>query len=370
MSEASAIATARTFDQWYITSSYQAFVRQEGVPLYEGSGLEDLLTLPLGDWERRGGKAAYTRLGDQELHSLQVVEIPPGGELRPEHHMYEAIMCVLRGRGVTRIWQEGEGAHTVEWQEGSLLAIPLNAWHQEYNTSGTEPCRFIMGTNMPHMINHYHNIDFIFHNPYSFRDRYSASMETFYSDPGTHWGLRIFETNFIPDIRNFGVDQWQEKGFRTSIMRISMASTSLGLHILEVGEGTYAQAHRHEAGAHVMVIGGEGYELLYFEEEQKDPRRLELRPYAVVAPKRFEFHQHFNTGKGSLRQLAFRGAGVRYGSGSPYNPLGAAQETDPTAPGYQINYEKEDPSIREQYYRELEKNSISSRLPPMRQGPG
>ena len=35
------------FDQWYVKSPYQDFVRQEGVPLYEGSYLEDLTTLPL-----------------------------------------------------------------------------------------------------------------------------------------------------------------------------------------------------------------------------------------------------------------------------------------------------------------------------------
>ncbi len=28
-----------TFDEWYVKSSYQNFVRQEGVPLYEGSAL-------------------------------------------------------------------------------------------------------------------------------------------------------------------------------------------------------------------------------------------------------------------------------------------------------------------------------------------
>ncbi len=115
------------FDQWYVKSSYQAFVKQEGVPLYEGSALENLNTLELGDWERRGGKAAYTRLGEQETNSLQIVEIPPKGELKPERHIYDAIMYVMQGRGASTIWQEGEKKHTVEWEEGSLLSIPLNA---------------------------------------------------------------------------------------------------------------------------------------------------------------------------------------------------------------------------------------------------
>ena len=63
----------QTFDDWYVKSSYQDFVKQEGLPLYEGSGLENLAALPLSDWERRGGKAAYTRLGEQEIYNLQIV---------------------------------------------------------------------------------------------------------------------------------------------------------------------------------------------------------------------------------------------------------------------------------------------------------
>ena len=102
-----------TFEEWWVGSYYRRFVESEGVPLYEGSILEDLATLPLGDWERRGGKAAYTRLGDQEEVNLQIVEIPPKGALKPERHIYESIMYVMKGSGATTIWQQGEAKKTV-----------------------------------------------------------------------------------------------------------------------------------------------------------------------------------------------------------------------------------------------------------------
>ncbi|HZT05905.1 MAG TPA: hypothetical protein VFC51_02675 [Chloroflexota bacterium] len=368
MAEAYPTKSAEELARWYVRSSYQSFVESEGAPLYQGSAIEDLNALELTDWERRGGKVAYTRLADQEVMSLQIVEIPPGGQLKPEHHMYDATMLVISGIGVTNIWQTGERPHTVEWHEGSLLAIPLNAWHQEFNASGSEPCRFVVGSNMAQMINHYHNLDFIFNNPYVFRDRYSAERDDYYTNQPTHWALRLWETNFIPDVRTFAVDAWQEKGLRTGIARLSMASTSLGLHILDVGEGTYATAHRHAAGAHVICTGGTGYELMYFEEEANDPRRVPLRPYGVIAPKTGEFHQHFNTGKGPMRQIAFRSSGARYGTGSMYNPRGASQTTDPYGTGFQIDYENEAPGIREAYYAELERNGIELRLPPVKQG--
>jgi len=97
---------------WYVRSSYQSFVRSEEAPLYEGSAIEDLNALELADWKRRGGRVAYTRLADQENLTLQIVEIPPGGELKPEHHMYDATMLVIKGIGITNIWQPGERPQT------------------------------------------------------------------------------------------------------------------------------------------------------------------------------------------------------------------------------------------------------------------
>ncbi|HEY3303748.1 MAG TPA: cupin domain-containing protein [Candidatus Binatia bacterium] len=359
-----------TFDEWFVKSSYQKFVQREGAPLYEGSALEDLASLPLADWERRGGKVAYTRLGNQENNNLQVVEIPPKGELKPERHIYEAIMYVMRGRGATTIWQENEPKHTVEWEEGSLLGIPLNAWHQEFNSSAGEPCRILFGTNMAHVMNLYHNIEFIFDNPFSFKDRYSYSMQSFFAGKGKHWNVRLSETNFVPDIRSLALDPYPERGNRTSILRLAIASSSLGAHVMGVAEGTYVTAHRHGAGAHVIVIKGQGYELFFMPGEEKNRRRISANPYAVVAPKHNEFHQHFNTGRGEYRMLAFRGSGLRYGTGIAFNPALTAQDKDPHALAFKISHEKEDPAIREEYYNELEKNGIEIRLKPVEQGRG
>lgn len=359
--------TDPNFDQWYVYSSYQLFVRQEEAPLYEGSALEDLASLPLADWERRGGRVAYTRLGDQETNSLQIVEIPPGGQLKPEHHVYDAVMYVMQGQGATTIWQEGEPKHTVEWHEGSLLAIPLNAWHQEFNSSGQEPCKLVFGTNMPHVMNFYNNLDFVFDNPFVFKERYSYATEDYF-DLKKHWGLRIYETNFVPDIRQFSLDAYPERGNRTAIMRFSMASANLGFHVMSVAEGTYATAHRHGAGAHVIVVEGDGYELLYMPEEETNRRKVTARPYAVVAPCHNEFHHHFNSGKGEYKMLAFRGTGLRYGAGRRYDPAYTTQSKDPHQMAFMIPFEKEDPAIREEYYRELKKNGVEARLLPVNQG--
>jgi mannose-6-phosphate isomerase-like protein (cupin superfamily) len=356
-------------DAYQIASSYRRFVEAEGAPLYEGSALEDLTTLPLQAWERRGGKVAYTRLGNQENINLQVVEIPPRGELKPEHHIYEAVMYVLQGRGATVIWQEGEPKQTIEWEKNALLAIPLNAWHQEFNSSSDEPCRVVFGTNMAHVINLYHNSDFIFGNQFAFNDRYSSTWQHYFAEAGKQLNLRLFETNFIPDVTTFSLDPYPERGNRTSVMRLCMASASLSLHIAETSAGTYMLAHKHGPGAHVLCIGGEGYELLFMPGEEAR-RKVSLKPTAVVSPRLNEYHQHMNSGREALRMLAFKPQGYssKFGTGKNYEPALSAQDKDTNAEIHQISYENEDPAIREEYYRELESKGITLHLPPLNQG--
>src|SRR3712207_8502033 len=48
-----------------------------------------------------------------------------------------------------------------------------------------------------------------------------------------------------------------------------------------------------------------------------------------ISPKLNEFHQHFNSGKGEYKMLAFRGTGLRYGWGGTYDPARTAQSKDP-----------------------------------------
>jgi hypothetical protein len=117
----------------------------------------------------------------------------------------------------------------------------------------------------------------------------------------------------------------------------------------------------------VIVIDGEGYENMFMPGE-KPIRKYRANPYAVVAPKLNEFHQHFNTGTGQYRMLAFRGTGLRYGEGRMYDPAETAQTTDPHAWSYMIPFDREDPEIREWYWSELEKNGIDLRLEPINQG--
>ena len=90
-------------------TTYSKWMKAEGLPVYEGYGLEDVRDLKLSPWSRLGGKGAFVQLYGMMDGSrgMYVGEIPPGGALDPERHLYEELICIFEGHGATEIWQEG-----------------------------------------------------------------------------------------------------------------------------------------------------------------------------------------------------------------------------------------------------------------------
>ena len=339
-------------------SFYEYWLERENVPVYRGYYVEDVYTLPLGDWARQGGRGAYLCLANQQQTDGYVVEIAPGAALNPERHLFEKIMYVLSGRGCTQVWQEGGPRHTFEWAAGSLFAIPLNAWHRHFNTSGTEPARLLAGTTAPRQLNQYHDETFIFDNPYVFRDRFSGDEEDYFSREGESWGARSWETNFVRDVNNFLLARWEEKGIGTRHMRFAMADGGYGCHIHELAPRTYVQAHRHLPGALILVLQGSGYEIMWMDGKPK--QRFELRPGSIVSPGNMMYHQHMNLTDEPLRQLAIRSTGFsKYGTG----------EGGPEAHMAELlKYEDEEPAIRETFYAEVRSRGLEPVLVPVKQG--
>lgn len=350
---------------YYLRDPYLDFVKSEGIPIVEAFTV-DCLTLPLEPWKRVGGLGAYVHLpGRSDYLSCYVAEIPPRGHLEPEQHLFDKLVYVLAGRGATTIEMPGQGKHTFEWGPGSLFGIPLNARHQHFNGSGSEPARFAAVSNMAIVINLFHHQKFVFENPYAFQERggderYFRGEGEFRSvKPGRHH----WETNFVSDLTSFELPDWEARGAGGKNIQFVLADSTMHAHISEFPVGTYKKAHRHDAGAHIWCVTGHGYSLLW--KDGDDPTntiRGDWKPGTLYAPPDDYYHQHFNTANQPSRYLALSFGGVRYPTLGNKRRIYEGMDRPQAEGGIQVEYENEDPRILALYERELVTLGVQSRM--------
>ena len=337
---------------YYARDPYREFLESEGVPVLEEYAV-DCVNVPLEPWDRMGGRGAYVHLtGKSDYLSAYVSEIPPGGQLNPEQHMHDELIHVVSGRGATTVELPSGAKHTFEWGAGSAMGIPMNAKHQHFNGSGTEPARFAAVTNLPVIFNIFHNPSFIYDNQHSFPERFGD--ERFFRGEGEFLpnrpGQHQWETNFVPDMQTFDLPKWEARGAGGNMINFAFADSSMHCHISEFPTGTYKKAHRHDAGAHIFCVTGHGYSLLWLEGENPvATERVDWHPGVLFAPPDGPtYHQHFNTSGVPARYLVFGFGGRRYPVlDSRKRNLGEGYGGDVSIKkgGRQVEYEDEDPRI-------------------------
>lgn len=358
---------------------YEQWMFDEGIPIVEGHGVEDVKELPRGHWRRLGGRGTFIHLYGMEGYTgMYIAEIPPGEALQPEKHMYEELIFILRGRGSTEVKWEGEQPQHFEWEAGSVFSPPLNTSHRLYNGTN-EPALFLALTNAPLMMDVINNVPFIFNCDYKFTDRYDGRDGYFKVGPrekgrgglGVHW-----RSNFLPNVWEAMVDAREEKGAGVAITSFSMAGNALGGHMAEWPVGRYHKAHYHGGGAVLFILRSHGYTLMW-------PRELGIHPYqdgygdrlvkvpwregSVFSPGTAWFHQHFNTGPLQAKQLALRWGSTDHTVG--FHSVLTRHEKDYGGyvsvrdGGTMIEYEDEDPQIRKDYDEALRRAAVPCTMP-------
>jgi gentisate 1,2-dioxygenase len=335
---------------------YDLWQEGEGIPIVRGHCVEDLSSIPVALWQRTGIFGSFVHLvGAGRTCGGYVCEIPPGGESKPQRYIFEQLIYVLKGHGATTVWNQGTKKQTFEWQEGSLFSPPLNAWHQHFNVTGSETARYVALTDAPQMINRFRNLDFIFGNDFSFMDRFSGE-DGYYSGKGrevaTH---RTWESNFIPDIRDFKLEDRSLRGQGATGIRLHLAANTMSAHLEQYPSGTYPKAHRHGPGAHIVILSGEGYSFLW---EEGQPRiRIDWRPGSLFVPPANWFHQHFNPDGKPVRYLALKPWGFTY----KVEDLSKTDQ-DIKSGGTQIDYKDQDPEIHATFLSECKKRGTEMKI--------
>ena len=325
-------------------SPYEQFLQREAIPVIKGYFIEDLMALELKPWERMGALGCYLNLGEQQETDAYICGIAPASATLPQRHLFETLVYIVTGRGATTVWHEENIKRTFEWSAGAIFAIPLNVSCQHFNVSKDEPVRLLAGTNMPHLMNLFHNEDFIFRNPFRFHDRFSNDADYFRHNK--RLTVRSWETNLIQDVNAFPLDDYPMKGKGVRIMRFGIAGTTYGCHIQEFPVGSRSTFHRHGPGAIVTVTQGTGFAMVWREGEER--RRFEIRPGSIYSPGDLMYHGHFNTGHTTMRHFAMRGRSPKYSQDRYRTPLHDM-----------IPFEEEPPEIHKEYLEELAQNGIT-----------
>lgn len=337
-------------------SPYELWQESEGLPLVRGHFVEDLRSLSLSPWKRKGVDGAFINLeGAGRTCDAYVCEMPPKGQTQPQRHLFEELIYILQGRGATTVWNEGGSKQTFEWQEGSLFSPPLNCWHQHFNVQGDAPARYVALTDAPQMINRFRNLDFIFRNPLSFNDRFGGEKGYFGAQGKEIASHRTWESNFIPDIPAFRLKDRGLRGKGATGIRLHLAANTMSAHIEEYPVGTYPRGHRHGPGAHILILSGTGYSFLW--EEGKPRVRINWQPGSLFVPPANWFHQHFNPGKVPARYLALKPWGFTY----QVEDLSKTDQ-DIKSGGTQIDYKDQDPEIHATFIMECKKRGTEIQI--------
>ncbi|HLY65147.1 MAG TPA: ethanolamine ammonia lyase-activating protein [Chloroflexota bacterium] len=355
-----AIEAAQPLTDMPFVNFYKEFVKSEGIPVYTGFAIEDLKSLELGQWARKGGRGAYINLdGTGGTNDAFVTEIPAGGALNVERHMFEELVYVLDGRGSTSTWYSEDKKISFEWSAGSVFSIPLNAYFQHFNGEGSQPARLFSVSSGPLIISLFHNLKFVFDNPFVFDDRFSGQGD-FFSATGKRYNDCVLETNFVPDTHNMELYPNPGRGRDNLGVMFEIADNTMCAHISEFPVGTYKKAHRHGPGAHVIILSGQGYSQLWPVGGEK--KYVPWGPGSVLVPPDGWFHQHFNGGATRARYLALRWGSRKYNTGGALTPDAHLTDVDVNQGGLQIEYDGEDPSVHQLFESHLAKAGATCRM--------
>ncbi|MEX2598967.1 MAG: cupin domain-containing protein [Dehalococcoidia bacterium] len=369
---------------WKIPKTpYDIFMAEEDIPVYRGFGVYDAREIPRTPWKRMGGLGSFIQLdGTDGKLGMYVLEVPARGETNVERHMYDETLYVLEGRGTTEVWSEGSSRkHTFEWGPGSLFGIPINTNHRMINVS-SGPAVFIGGTTAPPIFNLFDNNEFIFNSDFSFIDRFDDSDDYFKpkddlrADPLRSRAMRA--TNLIPDMATceLPLDNQRSPGYRRVIPH--MANGKFRMFVGEHQSGRYSMAHHPPAPGSVVLIciRGQGYTMAW-------PRDAGMRPFEAGNGEMVErqdygpggmvvnnpggtgwFHMHHGIGQDPLRLMVY--GGTPEGVGAQTKRAGD-EDISGNIPldegGRSIPYNLEDPYIREEYKRMLDKGGVEFQMP-------
>lgn len=265
---------------------------KDKMPTFEGLIIQDARTEPLEYWDKMGVNGLYIKMADYQITDGWILEIPPGGETKPQRELFEIGMYFFGGPGHIVVQQEDNRPQRIDFDYRSLYSVPLNVRYQIFN-DGDQPIRLVAVTSFPFSLNAFNSEEFVTNNDFAFRDRYDTEED--YASTSTHTGPNDTTTNFVKDALEFELDEYDHRGKGTTNMHWKMSGNSvIDLHVSEMPPAVYKKAHRHSSDAFILLLSGEGYSLTWPEGSYEDRVRVNWHEGTIFVPPIYWYHQHLN----------------------------------------------------------------------------
>lgn len=263
----------------------------------EGLIAEDLRTFPTKPRPRRGDfrAARFDDLAGNTMLGCHLGEMM-GTENIGHRHVDEAAIYMVTGRGYSVIYQgeDPEDPHTrhrIDWQAGSLVAIPINAYHQHFNLVHPDSVRQLAIKNVPTLRKVGFSTAAIYDDPMRFTDRFNDEPD--YWEISERAGERLWRCNVVPDLKIFPLDAWPERGEGVSAMFFDMAGMqTLRPHVTELAPSGRTRAHHHLREELILILSGRGHTLIW--NDGGPEIRVEWSEGDLFSPPLNAWHQHFN----------------------------------------------------------------------------
>jgi mannose-6-phosphate isomerase-like protein (cupin superfamily) len=342
---------------WAATTAYDQWVETQGVPVVRGFHVEDLTKVDTAEWRGRGAAGAIIQLdGADDTNGSYVLKVDRGEATAWSRHVYEELFYVVAGGGSVELRRDG-ATERQEFTAGAVFAPPLNL---DYRLIADTAVTLYCVNSLPPVVNLFYDPEFVDANP-AVLSRRSAALDpgvtAYFDERGRLWkrpdGAGVWETTWVGDVNTFDLPALARRGGDGRMVTFQLGDGALIAHISQFPSGQYKKAHRHGPGANIVILGGQGYSLLW-EEDGDEPHRVDWGPNSIFVPPSMWWHQHFNSGQDPARYLALRWGSRKHLINHSYE----GTLVDRRQGGNQIEYDEQAPLIDELFARECASHGV------------
>jgi quercetin dioxygenase-like cupin family protein len=273
--------------------------------LAQGMIARNLAEYPVAERPKRGSlAAAFDELSGNTTLGAHMSQLRPGAHNFGHRHVDEAVFFIVSGRGWSELKQSDEkDVQRVDWQAGSLVAIPSNAWHQHFNADADNPARMLAFKNTRLLRRLFGSREFVYES--------NARLHNRYDDEPDYWTRRVTEddgriaVNRIEDVNAEVLVERPDAGRGVSAQQYRIGGNyTLDTVIAEVVRRGHIRAHRKLAEEAVFVLGGRGRSIFW--NDQGREHVVKWRAGDLFSPPLGVWQQHLTEGHDPARLLLVR----------------------------------------------------------------